>query len=139
MSRGLGSLQREVKTIVSDYTDWFCGKYVFPESNPDQAPWLTWPIIRNLYFQVHGLDSSITALISVHSSLERSLKRALKSLVDRGEICMVPFPVGGHHTTPEQFQNSISMLSLGMTRPNPKQHGRRDECRPIMGLTPRER
>ena len=112
MSRGLGKLQREIKTIVSDYTDWFYGEYVFAESNPGNAPWLTWAIIRNLYFQEHGLDSSITALISVHSSVERCLKRALNGLVDRGEVCRVPLGFGWHYTTPEQFQKCRELLAM---------------------------
>jgi hypothetical protein len=32
------------------------------------------------------------------------MKRALKRLVDRGEVCRIPFPFGWHYTTPEAFK-----------------------------------
>jgi hypothetical protein len=68
------------------------------------ARWLSWPIIRNLYFQQRGLSFDTSSLRYVHASLERSLKRALKTLVDRGEVRRVPFPWGWHYTTPERFE-----------------------------------
>jgi hypothetical protein len=104
MSRGLGKLQREVKVVVDDYTEWFFSEYVTLGESLEQAPWLSWPIIRNLYFQQRGLSYDTTSLRYVHATLERKLKRALKTLVDRGEVARVPFEWGWHYTTPEQFE-----------------------------------
>jgi hypothetical protein len=104
MSRGLGKLQREVKTVVVDYTEWFFREAVVTCPNPDNAPWLTWRIIRNLYFLERGFDFSPIGKGYAHANLERSMKRALKALVDRGEVCRIQFPFGWHYTTPEQFE-----------------------------------
>jgi hypothetical protein len=52
MSRGLGKLQRELLALVAE--DWFFGEYVLLGQPVEPAPWLTWRIIRNRYFQKHG-------------------------------------------------------------------------------------
>ena len=104
MSRGLGNLQREVKAIVAEYDEWFFSAYVTLGEPVEKAPWLSWPIIRNLYFQQRGLAFDSTSLRYVHASLERSLKRALKTLVERGEVRRVPMAFRWHYATPERFQ-----------------------------------
>ena len=104
MSRGLGKLQREVKTVVEEYDEWFYGEYVHLGQPVDDAPWLTWPIIRNRYFQQRGLDFSTIGRRYAHESLERGMKRALKKLVDRGEVGRVRFDFGWHYTTPERLK-----------------------------------
>jgi hypothetical protein len=114
MSRGLGNLQREVKTIIAEYDDWFFSVYITFGEPVEESPWLSWPIIRNLYFQQRGLAFDSTSLRYVHASLERSLKRALKTLVDRGEVRRIPSPSGRgwHYTTPErlqQYEQSVEM------------------------------
>jgi hypothetical protein len=123
MSRGLGKLQREVKAIVAEYDAWFFGEYVFLAQEAgepvDSAPWLTWRIIRNRYFQERGFDFSVTGRTYVHASLERGLKRALKRLVDRGEVCRVPMEFGWHYTTPETFKTYEAALPTASPNPVP--------------------
>jgi hypothetical protein len=104
MSRGLGKLQREVKDIVVQYDEWFFREYVSSGESLDKAPWLSWPIIRNIYFQHRSLNHSAMGRTEAHASLERSLKRALNALIDRGEVCKVPLFFGWHYTTPDRFE-----------------------------------
>ena len=98
-------MQRELLALVAEYDDWFFGEYVLLGQPVEPAPWLTWRIIRNRYFQKHGFDFSVTARQYVHASLERNLKRALKSLVDRGEVRRVSSArYGFWYMTPETYQ-----------------------------------
>jgi hypothetical protein len=122
----MGRLQGEIKALVESYTEWFYSVYVMAGEPIEQSPWLSWPIIRNLYFQDRGLAFDTNSRRYVHASLERSLKRALKTLVDRGEICRVRFPWGWHYTTPETSGNMrlvnriADSATSGGLRHNPK-------------------
>jgi hypothetical protein len=100
MSRGLGKLQRDVLAVIVSYDAWFYGEYVREGEPVEKAPWLTWRIVRNLYFQERGWDFSPIGRY-VNARRERSMKRALKTLVDRGSVCRVKFPFGWHYMTPE--------------------------------------
>jgi hypothetical protein len=104
MSRGLGKLQREVKDIVFHYDEWLFSKYGSSGESLDKAPWLSWPIIRNIYFEQRSLNHSAIGRTEAESALERSLKRALNALVNRGEVCKVPLFFGWHYTTPDRYE-----------------------------------
>ncbi len=74
MSRGLGKLQREIKRALTVmYDHGFTGQMRIAD-------------IRNWFIARYGGNPDTDKLPPTH---ERSLKRALKGLIDRGEVLVV--------------------------------------------------
>jgi hypothetical protein len=94
MSRGLGALQREIKRVLD---------IVFEH---DQIA-MRFADIRSAFVMMHGGNPEQDVLTP---TLERSLKRALKGLVDRGDVLIVRGEGGPgdprSYTTVESFASA---------------------------------
>jgi hypothetical protein len=87
MSRGLGRLQRIIKALIYAQNDYFqkCADAQgddFDGSGPQF--WITWPDIRTIMADDLGRKPS--------DALERAAKRALHTLLKRGEIGRIRHP-----------------------------------------------
>jgi hypothetical protein len=116
MSRGLGRFQRNIKAMIYGVDAWWreeCAKAEAEEREPADGYryWVLWPEIKATVKDDLGLSPED----KLPPSLERSLKRALHSLVKRGEIGKMPdLPPGSlaHYITKECYDESFSPKAL---------------------------